>query len=176
MDVVLSDHPVRIVLSSMRSRAGAALITHNSTRDARSYLQSQASRPGVMDELRELVSNRAPQPLLSHDDVLHAVAVKVAMGQLFVLQLAPQTSAGLFEGGEPEPAPVAKRPAVSSPAPVPPPTKPAPVTPAPTASPERTTALMQDVQAQSLEAAAVDGTPFCEICEKPGKSQEVEAA
>jgi len=177
MNVILSDRPVRLILSSSRVRSGAAVIEHGSARDTYRYLQSRASRPGVAAELRELMNSVGARPLAANEDVLYVVAAKVAQKQLFLLQMEEQ-SAG---GAEPEPAvpapAVSKRAPVSATPPPPPPpaTKPAPEAAAPTA-PEPTSQLLQDIQAQSLESAAASGTPFCAICaQAKAASQQVVA-
>ena len=160
MNVRISDHPVRLELSVFRATGGAGLVQHTSANDVYRYLKASSSRSAPA-ELRELLARHSGRTLRSDDDLWREAAAQVMMGQLFLIQPQTRTQAGgaAVEAAE---APVAerpKRPGMSPPPPLPPPRRPA-VTEAPQAEPELTAFLEQDVQ------AAVNGTPFCEVCEK----------
>lgn len=175
MNVRISDHPLRLELSVFRASGGAGMVQHGSANDVYRYLKASSGR-GAPEELRELLARHSSRALRSDDDLWREAAAQVMMGKLFLIQ--PQAAAAA--GGaavEAADAPLAerpKRPGMTPPAPLPPPRRPA-VTEAPQAEPEQTAFLEQDVQAATLEQAAVNGTPFCEVCEKAKAARAAEA-
>lgn len=176
MDVIVSDQPVRLVLSSTQVRPGAARISHRSARETYTYLRSRVHRPGVVNELRELVRKTGLQPLSDREDVWHVVASKVSQGELFLLQIEPQTAGGWVLPAADVSAAAPRRLTVSEAPPLPPPAKRARQDDAPAPPREHEIALLQDVQAQSLEQAAFTGTPFCEVCAQADQDKMAKAS
>jgi hypothetical protein len=174
MNVCLSDHPDRLELSIFRARGAYGTVVHGSAHEVFRYIKARTSRSGAAAELRELLARQDAPILRSDDEVLREVASQVMLGRLFLL-LGEQRKAVSPGTGDPDapPAPAdrPKRPGVSPPPPMPPPRK-AAATEAPAPETEVTAALAQDVQAAALEAAARDGTPFCEVCEKARAARE----
>lgn len=167
MNVRISDHPVRLELSVFRASGGAGSVQHANANDVYRYLKASSGRAAAPEELRELLARHSSRALRSDDDVWREAAAQVMMGQLFLIQRQTRSQAG-GAAVEADAVPAAerpRRPGVSPPPPLPPPRKPA-VTEAPQPEPELTAFLEQDVQAATLEQAALNGTPFCEVCEK----------
>ena len=178
MNVCLSDQPDRLELSIFRARGAYGAVAHGSAQEVYRYIKARTSRIGAAAELRELLVKQGARNLPTDDDVLREVASQVMLGRLFLLlgEQRPAVSPGTGDpDAPPAPAERPRRPAVSPPPPLPPPRK-AAATEAPPPEPEVTAALAQDVQAAALEAAAKDGTPFCEVCEQARAARGAAAA
>lgn len=167
MNIRIANHPIRLELRTFRPTGGSCAIVHGSEHDTYRYLKTCVHQPSVMAELRRLLAERGARPLASDDDVLHAAAAGIMMERLFLVQAEQVPGAGGTVDGMAQEAPVEalKRPAVRAPAPLPAPCK-RQVTEAPPPAPELTAFLEQDVQAAGMEQAAVNATPFCEVCER----------
>lgn len=167
MHIRISTHPVRLELRAFRPAGNNCAIVHSTEHDTYRYLKAHIRQPSIVAELRKLLAGRGARPMVSDDDVLHEAALEIMMERLFLIQ-AQQAAAAGFATGEAEqdaPAEAPRRPAVRPPAPLPPPRKPE-FTETPPPAPESTAALAQDVQAASLELAAAQAVPFCEVCER----------
>jgi hypothetical protein len=99
---------------------------------------------------------------LEDHDVAAEVAARLVTGQLAILEAAPEV-----RDVEPSEAPASPEAPPAPPPPQPPPARREPVRePEPVAEPATFEPSIQDEQAEILERAAAEGTPFCEECER----------
>lgn len=136
-------------------------------------------RPGAagMAQLRTLLGDRYGRGLV-HDDheVLRRVADALHGGALQLYRrptaaLVPVVAVASAAGADAPP----QRAAVSGPGRTPPPRSPAATT-AVQAESDGLDHVDQDAQAEVLEAAARDGTPFCAVCEQAKRDRAAAAA
>lgn len=164
MNIRLCERPYRVELSVFRGSNAGGAVVHSSAQEVYHYLKARTGPFSVTDELRQFLAEEGVDSLRPDDDVLREVAAQVMMGRLFLIQTEQTTGDGaVVEAVMDAPARVvelSKPPGRS-----PPPRRPvAPEAPQPAL--EQTALIEQDVQAAALELAAVDGTPFCSVCEK----------
>jgi hypothetical protein len=137
---------------------------HPARQDALAYLRDFTGDRANCAALRALLAQQGVAVAWMDDaDVAAEVAAQLVSGRLAIIEAAAEVEA------EPAEAPAAPE---APPAPAPPPPAPAPARrepvrePEPVAEPATLDPSVQDEQAEILELAAAEGTPFCEECEK----------
>ena len=143
--------------------------------EAIDYLRSHASDADSMYALRGLLMNEHPLDAHRFNDeqVLRAVAAQVSQRHLIVYQKAlsaearnrrthgDNPSVGFAAGaGAVTPSSLRPRPPAA-------PLPPSPARPEPTEPDD----VDQDAQANTLRLAAVNGVPFCEMCERSKRGE-----
>jgi len=127
------------------------------------WLRAYIADPGNGAALRALLAHQgvAVASLDDHDVALE-VAARLATGRLAILDVPAETRL------EPSEAPAApEAPPAPAPAAAPPTPRREPVRePEPVLEPATFEPSVQDEQAEMLERAAAEGTPFCEECER----------
>jgi len=178
MNVCLREYPMRLELRSVKSGSDVTLIEHPSTLDAWHFLKSQTNQEQALPRIRALLTSHGATSFAADDDLWREVARQLMAKSLYLVML--DNSAGGYAGAGANSAATydapPKRAAVSAPAPLPPPSKKPPTSDAPAPAPDATAALEQDVQAASLEQAAVNATPFCAVCEKAKAAARAQAS
>ncbi|WP_158567973.1 MULTISPECIES: hypothetical protein [unclassified Duganella] len=172
-----------------RSQAISTRRRFTSAGDAFDYLRYWMGEPGARSELKSILQRSGPSLAGAHSGVdgwQHALARRMATGAVVVVEEhsrlgAPGRLVGPSSAGATDAA-VDALPLLSDmsspiPSPVQEPTATAVTTEASTTSPiteseESASAADQIAQAEVLEEAAKDGTPFCEICEAARQAAE----
>ncbi|MYM88527.1 hypothetical protein GTP91_15255 [Rugamonas sp. FT82W] len=157
--------------------------------DAFDYLRYWLGEPGARSELKSILQRSGPSLAGAHSGVdgwQHALARRMAAGAVVVVEERSQLGApgrlvGPSSAGTAD-TEVADLPLLSDVSPATPAAK--QEAPASTATTEESnsspaaeaelpeSAVVQIAQAEVLEEAAKDGTPFCEICEAARKAAE----
>ena len=172
MRISISETPGRLEIRERHDLAAAGLevsvVALRYEAEALSFLRRHCNDTARIEQLRQLLPlGTHMQQQSSAPHVLAQIADRLVSGQLQVVSL--DRPAGIMGAGPaaPNATPqiVARRSPVSTTPPLPPP-RPQPGTalqPEPLEV-EPSDNVEQDAQAATLEAAAVNGTPFCAIC------------